>query len=66
MVTKEDSVWGVPLSTTSMLLLYYNKDLFTEIGFDPNNPPQNTDELLDRHKSFLKKRVRLVWYMQVI
>ncbi len=55
MVTKEDSVWGVPLSTTSMLLLYYNKDLFTEIGFDPNNPPQNTDELLDRHKIFFEK-----------
>lgn len=55
MVTKEDSVWGVPLSTTSMLLLYYNKDLFTANGFDPNNPPKNTDELLDIHKQFLEK-----------
>ncbi len=55
MVTNEDSVWGVPLSTTSMLLLYYNKDLFTANGFDPNNPPKNTDELLEIHKVFLEK-----------
>ncbi len=31
-------------------ILYYNKNMFKEAGLDPNNPPQNMDEVLNYAK----------------
>jgi sn-glycerol 3-phosphate transport system substrate-binding protein len=38
-------LWTLPFNN-SVPILYYNKDLFTAAGLDPENPPQNLDELL--------------------
>ncbi len=38
-------LWSLPFNN-SVPILYYNKDLFTAAGLDPENPPQNLDELL--------------------
>ena len=38
-------LWGLPFNN-SVPILYYNKDLFTAAGLDPENPPKNLDELL--------------------
>lgn len=37
--------YGIPLDNT-MLGIYYNKDLFEEVGLDPENPPQNMEEFI--------------------
>lgn len=37
--------YGLPLYI-SPYVLYYNKDLFTQAGLDPNNPPKTYDEML--------------------
>jgi len=37
-------LYGIP-TTTDSRLLFYNKDLFTEVGLDPENPPKTIDEL---------------------
>ena len=37
--------YAVPLNV-SPFLLYYNKDLFTQAGLDPNKPPKTYDEML--------------------
>ena len=38
-------LWSLPFNN-SVPILYYNKDLFTAAGLDPDNPPQTLDELL--------------------
>lgn len=38
-------IYGLPLYT-SPYVLYYNKDLFTQAGLDPNTPPTTYDEML--------------------
>jgi sn-glycerol 3-phosphate transport system substrate-binding protein len=38
-------VWGVPFQR-STIVMYYNKDMFKEAGLNPNNPPQNWNELV--------------------
>lgn len=38
-------LWSLPFNN-SVPILYYNKDLFTDAGLDPENPPQNLNELL--------------------
>jgi sn-glycerol 3-phosphate transport system substrate-binding protein len=38
-------LWSLPFNN-SVPILYYNKDLFTAAGLDPEKPPQNLDELL--------------------
>ncbi len=35
--------YGVPVNFTPMMM-YYNKDLFTKAGLDPNKPPKTWDE----------------------
>lgn len=37
--------YGLPMYV-SPFLLYYNKDLFTQAGLDPENPPKTYDEML--------------------
>ncbi len=41
----DGKAYGIPLYI-SPYVLYYNKDLFTQAGLDPNNPPKNYDEML--------------------
>lgn len=38
----------------SMPILYYNKDLFTAAGLDPNKPPSTWDELVTAAKALTK------------
>jgi sn-glycerol 3-phosphate transport system substrate-binding protein len=38
-------LWSLPFNN-SVPILYYNKDLFAAAGLDPENPPQNLEELL--------------------
>ncbi len=40
----EDDLYAVPLTTDSRLL-FYNKDHFSEVGLDPDNPPTTIAEL---------------------
>ena len=42
--TAGGTLWSMPFNN-SMPVLYYNKDLFTAAGLDPEAPPQNLDEL---------------------
>ena len=37
--------YGIPMYV-SPFVLYYNKDLFTKAGLDPENPPKTYDEML--------------------
>lgn len=41
----DDKVYSIPLYVAPFIL-YYNKDLFTQAGLDPNKPPKNYDEML--------------------
>ena len=43
--TAGGEIWSMPFNN-SVPILYYNKDLFSAAGVDPNSPPQNLDELL--------------------
>jgi sn-glycerol 3-phosphate transport system substrate-binding protein len=43
--TAGGTLWSLPFNN-SVPILYYNKDLFTAAGLDPEKPPQNLDELL--------------------
>ena len=49
-----DEIYYVP-SNVDAFVLYYNKDLFTKAGLDPNNPPKNWDELLAACKAIGEK-----------
>lgn len=42
----EGDQYGIPLDNT-MLGIYYNKDLFREVGLDPEDPPQNMEEFVE-------------------
>lgn len=41
----DGDVYGIPLYN-STFLLFYNKDLFTQAGLDPEKPPQSYDEMM--------------------
>src|SRR6056297_2213565 len=41
----DDRVYGIPRASNT-IALYYNRDLFTAAGLDPDNPPSTWDELL--------------------
>lgn len=45
-----DGIYYVP-SSVDTFALFYNKDLFTAAGLDPNTPPTNWDELLAAAKT---------------
>lgn len=40
---------------SSTPLLYYNKNLFKEVGLDPNNPPRTYSELITACRKLIKK-----------
>ena len=45
----EGKLWSIPFQSSAPLL-YYNKDAFTEVGLDPNRPPDTWDELTEYAK----------------
>lgn len=45
-VTADGMVWSLPFQRSTPVL-YYNKDLFSEVGLDPEMPPQNRAELIE-------------------
>jgi multiple sugar transport system substrate-binding protein len=45
-----DQLGSVPVSTNN-LALFYNKDLFTQAGLDPDSPPTTWEELRDDAKA---------------
>lgn len=44
-LTFDGKLWGLPYDTDTRPL-YWNKDVFKEVGLDPERPPQTWDELL--------------------
>ncbi len=45
-VDGEGTVWSVPFQRSTPVL-YYNKDLFAEVGLDPEAAPANREELVE-------------------
>ena len=43
---KDGKIYGLGLSN-QLMLLYYNKDAFEEVGLDPETPPTTLDEIAD-------------------
>ncbi|MFN8420539.1 MAG: ABC transporter substrate-binding protein [Anaerolineae bacterium] len=52
-VRYDDTYYGLPVSTNN-LELFYNKDLFTAAGLDPDKPPTTWDELESMAKQCAK------------
>ena len=46
-------IWSIPFQRSTPIL-YYNKDMFAEVGLDPNKPPTTWDELVAYGKKLLK------------
>ena len=40
----KDKIWGIPVYADTMVL-YYNKDLMAQAGYDPESPPRDWDTL---------------------
>lgn len=40
-------IYGVPFDVGVWSLLYYNRDMFREVGLDPDRPPTTWDEMLE-------------------
>lgn len=53
-VTYNGKQWGIP-TAFSTKALYWNKDLFTKAGLDPNTPPKTWSELLADAKTIKEK-----------
>lgn len=54
-VMYEDDAYALPFNTDTQVL-FYNKDMFEEVGLDPENPPATWDELEEAaHKLDVKK-----------
>ncbi len=47
--TAEGKIWSMPFNH-SVPVLYYNRDLFTAAGLDPDAPPQTWDEVIEYGK----------------
>jgi multiple sugar transport system substrate-binding protein len=44
--TYSGKTYGIPMMDGSLAALYYNKDMFTAAGLDPNKPPTTFDEMM--------------------
>ena len=42
----DGKIWSIPFQRSTPIL-YYNKDLFREVGLDPEKPPTTWDELVE-------------------
>jgi sn-glycerol 3-phosphate transport system substrate-binding protein len=52
--TVDGKLWGMPFCV-DIPLLYYNKPVFTEVGLDPEKPPQTLEELRQYSQKILKR-----------
>ncbi len=41
----DGELWSLPWNSSNPIM-YYNRDMFIEVGLDPDNPPQTFDEVL--------------------
>ncbi|MER2173721.1 MAG: ABC transporter substrate-binding protein [Carnobacterium sp.] len=53
-VLYEDEAYALPFNTDTQVL-FYNKDLFEEVGLDPENPPKTWEELEEYARALDKK-----------
>lgn len=49
----DGKTWSIPFQR-STVVLYYNKDAFKEAGLDPEQPPQNWEELREYSKKLVE------------
>ena len=52
--TVQDTQWGMPFHA-DMGLLYYNKQVFREVGLDPEKPPRDLEELRQYAQKIFKQ-----------
>lgn len=52
-VDADGQIWAIPFQRSTPVL-YYNKDLFKEVGLDPAAAPKNRQELVDYAKKLTK------------
>ena len=52
--TSQGKLWAMPF-TVGLSLLYYNKVTFREVGLDPEQPPQDLEELRQYSEKILKR-----------
>jgi len=52
--TVQDTQWGMPFHA-DMGLLYYSKQVFREVGLDPEKPPRDLEELRQYSQKILKR-----------
>ena len=50
----EGKQYAMPMACAAMVM-YYNRDMFTEAGLDPDNPPATMEELQDAWAKLIKK-----------
>lgn len=50
----QDELIAMPFNVSS-ILLYYNKDMFEEVGLDPENPPATIAEMADACAKLMQK-----------
>jgi ABC-type glycerol-3-phosphate transport system substrate-binding protein len=47
----EGKMYGIPFDVDVWEELYYNRDMFEEVGLDPDKPPETWDDLLEYGKA---------------
>jgi sn-glycerol 3-phosphate transport system substrate-binding protein len=52
--TLDGKLWAMPISL-AVPLFYYNKVPFREVGLDPENPPQDLDEVKEDARKLVKR-----------
>jgi multiple sugar transport system substrate-binding protein len=52
--TYKGKLYALPYDTDTRAL-WYNKDIFKEVGLDPEKPPQNTTELAEASEKLMKR-----------
>ncbi len=53
----QPGIYAVPLDVNS-LMIYYNKDLFTQAGLDPENPPATWPEFIEAGKKLREANIQ--------
>lgn len=59
-----DDVWSLPFQR-STIVLYYNKDAFEEAGLDPEQPPEDWDELVEYGKELTVDEGKTQWGLEI-
>lgn len=50
----EGTVWTIPFQRSTPIL-FYNRDMFRDVGLDPDQPPRNREELIDYGEALLEE-----------